>query len=138
MSGQLAIEFAVGYHTSEYVPRNADDPSGLKISLIYEGGIYSNSKEDLCFENSLLRIQKQLPDGVFIKSCITCLYSDYSPYGNGMFGSMMCFRNIKAEYIKVKSKKDFWSVYKREDRWVQETYLCSEFERRIPGTGYRG
>jgi hypothetical protein len=26
----------------------------------------------------------------------------------------------------------------RYDRLVQETYLCPEFERRIPGTGYRG
>ncbi|MCE9532807.1 MAG: hypothetical protein K8T89_17050 [Planctomycetes bacterium] len=51
---------------------------------------------------------------------------------------MMCFRNLKAEYLKVTTKKEFWSVHGRQDRFVQETYLCPEFERRIPGTGYRG
>ena len=82
--------------------------------------------------------QAQLPEAVFIKACINCLYSDYSLYGHGLFGCMMCFRNLKADYLKVTTKKDFWSVHGRQDRFVQETYLCPEFERRIPGTGYRG
>ncbi len=51
---------------------------------------------------------------------------------------MMCFRNLKSEYLKVKSKTDFWSVHNHYDRMVQETYLCPEFERRVLGTGYRG
>jgi hypothetical protein len=38
----------------------------------------------------------------------------------------------------VRTKKEFWSVSGRQDRFVQETYLCPEFERRVPGTGYRG
>lgn len=79
-----------------------------------------------------------MPEGVFIKACINCRYSDYSPYGHGLFGCMTCFRNIKAEYLKVTTKQEFWSLHGRQDRFVQETYLCGEFERRIPGTGYRG
>jgi hypothetical protein len=51
---------------------------------------------------------------------------------------MMCFRNLKAEYVKVTTKEQFWSLHGRQDRLVQETYVCPEFERRIPGTGYRG
>jgi len=30
------------------------------------------------------------------------MFSDYSPYGHGLFGCMMCFRNLKEEYVKVK------------------------------------
>ena len=73
-----------------------------------------------------------LPDGVFMKICVNCLYSDYSPHGHGLFGWMMCFRNLKAEYLKVTSKAEFWSVHNRYDRLVQETYICPEFARRVP------
>lgn len=90
------------------------------------------------FEGELLDIQRRLPDGVLMKACINCLYSDYSPYGHGLFGSMMCFRNLKDEYLRVNSKDDFWAVHSRQERMVQETYLCSDFVRRVPGTGYRG
>jgi len=73
-----------------------------------------------------------------MKACINCLYSDYSPLGHGLFGCMMCFRNLKAEYVKVTTKDELWPIHDRYDRLVQETYLCPDFERRIPGTGYRG
>jgi hypothetical protein len=90
------------------------------------------------FENELLDIQNQLPEGAYIQACINCRYSDYSPYGNGLFGNMLCFRNIKDEYLRVTSKEEFWAVYGREERQVQETYLCEQFMLRTPGTGYRG
>ena len=90
------------------------------------------------FEDELLEIQNQLPEDVFLKSCINCQFSDYSPYGHTAFGAMMCFRNIKEEYNKVHSKEDFWKVYDRYDRIVQETFVCDEFECRVSGTGYRG
>lgn len=51
---------------------------------------------------------------------------------------MMCFRNLGAEYTRVKTKREFWQVHDRYDRLVQETYWCNEFKQRIPGTGYRG
>jgi hypothetical protein len=90
------------------------------------------------FENELLAIQRQLPEGAYLMACINCLYSDYSPYGNGLFGDMLCFRNIKDEYLLVTSKDEFWAVHGREERRVQETYLCEEFTPRKSGTGYRG
>ncbi len=33
---------------------------------------------------------------------------------------------------------DFFEIWDRMTGVVQETYLCPEFERRRPGTGYRG
>ena len=33
---------------------------------------------------------------------------------------------------------NFFQIFQQADRFVQETYLCEEFERRIPGTGCRG
>ena len=93
------------------------------------------------FETALLDLQAQLrtlPEPLSIKACISCQYSDYSPYGNGLFGSMLCFRNIAAEYSQVTDKASFWAVHDRFERQVQETYLCPQFALRKPGTGYRG
>ena len=110
----------------------------LQLVLAYAQQQIPSSGRSGWFEDELLKIQRLLPDGVFIKACSNCLYSDYSPYGHGLYGEMRCFRNIKTEYLRVKSKSDFWKVHDRYDRLVQETYLCSEFSRRAAGTGYRG
>ncbi len=114
------------------------DSEKVKIVLDYKNEIFGGSGETESFECELLEIQQKLPGGIYMKICINCLYSDYSPLGNGLFGCMMCFRNIKSEYKKVSSKDEFWPVHDRYDRIVQETYLCSQFERRVSGTGYRG
>lgn len=66
---------------------------------------------------------------------MTCLYSDYSPGGHGLMG-IRCHRDAKDQYLKVRSKADYWPVPVTEE--VPETYLCDEYQLRIPGTGYRG
>jgi hypothetical protein len=130
----LSVELTLG----EPAPKGWLDREELHIVLTSDHGRFAGSGRSGWFEGELLEIQSQLPDGVHMLACINCLYSDYSPCGHGAFGCMMCFRNLKAEYLTVKSKQDFWAVHKRYDRMVQETYLCPEFRRRILGTGYRG
>ena len=132
--GELLVDLVLG----DPSPKGGIDGEKLVIALQYGGRRFLGSGTSDWFEDELLSIQAQLPAGVFMKCCINCLYSDYSPGGHAVFGDMMCFRNIKAEYVKVKSKQQFWPLHKRYERKVQETYLCPEFERRVPGTGYRG
>jgi hypothetical protein len=55
--------------------------------------------------------------------------------GHGLMG-MRCHRDAKQQYLAVTSKRDYWSVPVTEV--VTETYLCPEYQRRVPGTGYRG
>ncbi len=110
----------------------------IQLSLSHAGKTYTGKGKSGWFEGELEEIQSQLPNGVYIRSCINCMYSDYSPYGHGLFGSMMCFKNIKDEYVKVTTKDGFWSVHDRYDRLVQETYVCDDFIRRTKGVGYRG
>jgi uncharacterized protein DUF6304 len=90
------------------------------------------------FELEMLDIQHQLPEGAYLKACINCAYSDYSPAGQDMTG-MMCFRLHKAAYLGVVGKFDMFRVTaETKPEYVQEFHLCPEFERRRPGTGYRG
>ena len=86
----------------------------------------------------MLDLQRQLPAGSYLRACITCAYSDYSPGGNGLFGGLACFRGHKAEYLAVRSKRDLLDIWDKRTGFVQETYLCPEFDRRQPGSGYRG
>jgi hypothetical protein len=128
-AGMLSVELVLGDPLS-----NREE---LRLVLEY-GGRRFTAPGTGHFEDDLLGIQSQLPAGVYMKACINCLYSDYSPYGSGMFGDMMCFRNLKAEYLRVTSKQEYLRACGPQVCRVQETYLCPEFERRVPGTGYRG
>jgi hypothetical protein len=92
----------------------------------------------ISFEDQLLDLIGKLPPGISIRSCFTCQYADYSVYGNGSFGCMLCFRNHKAAYDRVRSKDDFLELHDHFDRPVQETWLCTDFTPRLTNAGYRG
>jgi hypothetical protein len=114
------------------------DRETLRLSLLVGGGLFEGSGRSGWFEDELLEIQAALPEGAYVKACINCAFSDYSPYGHGLFGWLACFRDNKDEYLSVRSKADLFRVWDTLTELVQETYLCAEFRRRRPGSGYRG
>ncbi len=111
------------------------DPSLANLTLACEidGATYAVS--GTWFEDGLLRLERSFPPDHQLVACLTCLYSDYPPGGHGLTG-MQCHRDAKTQYLAVRTKADYWGVPVTED--VPETYLCDEYERRVPGTGYRG
>ncbi|GAL85462.1 hypothetical protein MYP_2691 [Sporocytophaga myxococcoides] len=90
------------------------------------------------FESGLVKIKEKLTPEYKLKCCFGCAYGDYSVAGQQFFGSMLCFRNIKQEYLNVQDKVQYMDVMEKNDRFVQETYLCPDFMIREKGTGYRG
>ena len=114
------------------------DHEALRLALTVGGETYQGSGTSDWFEDELLEIQAALPEGIYMKACINCAFSDYSVYGHGVFGNMLCFRNQKAAYLGVQDKDEYMDIMDGFIEFVQETYLCPEFERRRPGTGYRG
>ncbi|HKY48939.1 MAG TPA: DUF6304 family protein [Acidimicrobiia bacterium] len=113
--------------------RGAPSAEYLRLSIRHGDRTYDVTDE--WFEDGLQRLEKKLPDDVFLVCCVTCLFSDYSPGGHGTLG-MDCHRGAKEQYLAVRSKHDYWAVPRTEE--VMETHLCPEYQRRIPGTGYRG
>jgi hypothetical protein len=109
------------------------DPKNLDLSCDIDGNAYAVT--DDWFEAGLQRLETTFTPGTRLVACVTCLFSDYSPGGHGLTG-MACHRDAKEQYLAVRSKADYWSVPVTED--VPETYLCPEYQRRVPGTGYRG
>lgn len=116
------------------------DDEGLLLSLRVNQKEYRSTGKSGWFEDELLELQRVLPAGAYMKACINCGLSDYSPYGHGLFGWMLCFRDFKAEYHEVKGKSDLFRLMEAvgEPLLVQETFLCPQFEKRQPGAGYRG
>ena len=110
-----------------------EQPKSLKLAVTINGITYE--VVDDWFEDGMLRLEAEIPAGVRLVACITCLYSDYSPGGHGLMG-MSCHRDAKSQYLAVGSKADYWNVPVTEE--VPETYSCPEYKRRVPGTGYRG
>ncbi|NJO92758.1 MAG: hypothetical protein HC831_30165 [Chloroflexia bacterium] len=90
------------------------------------------------FEDALVELQNQFKGKYHFKNCFGCLYSDYSPYGNGFFGDLLCFRNCKSEYLRANSKSLLIDLIENQGVAVQETWCCKEFKERKMNTGYRG
>lgn len=92
------------------------------------------------FEDGLDALKEKIAPYKF-KNCFGCLYADYSPYGQGFFGDMMCFKNQKEAYLLLNegfSKEKFFDIIDDGFIFVQETYCCEDFELRSDGSGYRG
>lgn len=115
---------------------SSSDNNGI-FSLEFEN-VKIITKPVFDFESGLEFIKMELPHDYKLKCCFGCAFSDYSVYGNGFFGSMLCFRNIKEQYLMVKDKDEYLNIMDNSDSLVQETYLCDEFLSRPMKIGYRG
>ena len=113
-----------------------DDTIVNDFSLCVDGKRYSSEKNTLDFEIALSDICTKIKSDYYIKSCFTCQYSEYSPYGHDGFGCMLCYREHKENYLKV---NNFFKYLINEDStFRQETFLCSDYDLRNKCGGYRG
>jgi hypothetical protein len=119
-------------------PPRGIDKEELILELNYNDKKLVSLGKTGWFEDELLNLQEQLPADAYLLCCFNCAFSDYHPVGHGLFGCMMCFRDNKEQYLAVDTKSDFLDIADTMTEFVQETYLCPEFRKRKPGTGYRG
>ena len=95
-------------------------------------GKFTSNQKIEWFEDSILEIQKQLPKNTHIKNCLSCKHSHYHPVGNGMFGSLHCFKKIAP--TPITSKDDLFDIWTEEavenNRIfnVQETFDCENHQ----------
>jgi hypothetical protein len=134
VEGMLRVHLELGGPA----PNGGIDREVLELALRIGERCLASSGTSGLFEDELLDIQKQLPPDVYMRACINCAFSDYNPAGQGLFGCLACFRDNKRAYLAVRDKQELFRIWDTMTEWVQETYLCPEFARRAPGTGYRG
>ena len=107
--------------------------SVVRLKLETKFRTFVNEKEYSDFESAIVGIQKKLPDNTKIKTCLSCKYSNYHPVGNGMLGGLICFKNLKEESQKIRSKNDLMKlldkvVESKKVFNVQETFVCNDHE----------
>lgn len=83
------------------------------------------------------QLQKQFVGKYRFKNCYGCIYGDYSVYGQGFIGSMLCFKNQKEAYLNVQNKDEYMQLDLHDDQ-QQEIYCCETYEMRDKIVGYRG
>lgn len=115
------------------------DIASAVFTLCVDGKEYSVDNKELYFEDSLLRLSRMIGEEYSLKCCFTCQYSDYSPYGNDDYGTMLCYRHHKDAYLKVHDKASYFQYAEGLDHETrQETYCREEYEPRTKCEGYRG
>lgn len=116
-----------------------DDLEVTCFRFTVDGEDYPILCDSLWFDDNLLDLCYDLEPKYQLRCCYTCQWSDYSPYGADDFGTMLCYRAHREEYLKVSTKDDYFAQLEGlpcEQR--QETFLCPKFSPRTQCEGYRG
>lgn len=104
-----------------------------------DGVEYALSCDSLWMEEALTELVRLLRPKYALRCCFTCQWSDYSPYGSDDFGTMLCYRANKAEYLRVNGKDEYFEYLEALPcQQRQETYHCSDYAPRDQCGGYRG
>lgn len=103
----------------------------LTLSLTLNEQYYEH-KDRFFFDDVMIGLQKKLPAGSYFKSCLSCHWGDVQPGGGPAFGTMGCFRNNRERLEWARSfpnsKPYMFQIWTNEIPYVQEIYLCDEFE----------
>jgi hypothetical protein len=122
--------------------RGGLDGEELWLGLEHEGQLVEGRAG--FYEEALSAIARALPAGHHLRCCWGCDLSDYSPYGQGLIGSMMCFVEHAAAYRAIDDtehiKPALFDLIERAQplTFVAETHVCDRFAPRRTGAGYRG
>lgn len=100
-----------------------------QMDLVFEGKTYKFENPN--FEYGLSPNYTKSLNINYIKCCINCKFSEYSPFGNQEYGDLMCFKKCKEEWAKIgyTGLKDTENWEKIDNRiTTQEAYWCEEFK----------
>lgn len=133
LEGKLHVHLALG----QPAKNGGIDREVLTLTLdVANRSFRSQGSRSGYFENELLDIHMQLPEGMYMRTCLFCAFSGYHPVGSGLFGDLSCFRRAKQPFLAAKGKGDLFALYnKKLDEPVQETYYCPEFTRKTSSDG---
>lgn len=132
-TGTLTVQIDLEGAGLNAAEREWADP---RLALAFNGSRILSRGGGGSFEGELLQIQRQLPAGAHFRCCFGCAFSGYNPYGSGLWG-MYCHRNHKEAYVQANDKFTWIRLNEDAAEYVQEIYLCPEFQRWNGETGYR-
>ena len=92
----------------------------VTAALCWDGkGYIGKGKNDDDWTKSVADLQNKLPEGVVIRSCLTCRYGNHCPYGNES-EQIFCLRDVD-----VANKMDVCEFFDEdEDVWTKRLRHC--------------
>ncbi len=109
-------------------PENNWEDDHLQLGLSFNEMSVQSNGGDSGVEDEMFGLANKLPKGIYVKTCFNCRYSDYNPYFNsGLMGELVCFVN-REDKDNTKRDKGYPGWRNAEPDFVQEFFLCPEFQ----------
>ena len=127
-TGDIQTEFIINCHKNNSFSESSI-PS-VYICCKYDEKEYCGYGNDYLWIDAFADLQKKLPEGIYIKSCLTCRHGNLCPVGNCV-NEVFCTKDVT---ITQKSDLFFYTEDwdERDKRSRQYACLCEDFQ---PQTG---
>lgn len=116
-NGEETVKLTVSTH---------EEPLSVTVGCQYDGGEYWGLDSDYLWVDAFANLQRQLPDGVSLKCCLTCGHGNFCPVGNTP-NELFCTKDVT---ITQKSDLYFYTedTDEREKRSRQYCDVCEDYQ----------
>ncbi len=103
-----------------YFKGKLEQPPTVSVGCKYDGKEYWGYGKDYLWIDAFADLQKQLPEGVLLKCCLTCRHGNLCPVGNDK-NEVFCTKNV---LITQKSDLFFYTEDRKEREKRSKGYCC--------------
>lgn len=124
--GDKTVTLTVNYNEEAlYFKEIYDQLDVAVVGCEFDGKYYWGRGKDYFWLDAFAGLQKQLPEGVFLKGCATCRHGNLCPVGNDI-NEVFCTKDVK---ILEKSDLFFYTEdpAERKKRSRQYCSLCADY-----------
>ena len=123
---ELVDVHIVCHEEDERYEQTLEKAPGINVGIKYNGQELWGRGEDYLWVDAFADLQKQLPQDVKIKCCLTCRYGNMCPVGNKP-DEIFCVKDV---LVKQKSDLFFYTEddAEREKRSRGYTHVCDAYQ----------
>lgn len=125
-NGDETVKLMVGCHEEPvYYKGSLQQPPTVNVGCPFEGKEYWGHGSDYLWIDAFADLQRQLPEGILLKCCLTCRHGNLCPAGNDK-NEVFCTKDV---LITQKSDLYFYTEddREREKRSRQYCGLCEDY-----------
>lgn len=126
-NGDVTVKLMVGCHEEPvYYNGSLEQPQTVNVGCTFEGKEYWGHGKDYLWIDAFADLQRQLPESVFLKCCLTCKHGNLCPVGNNT-NEVYCTKDV---LITQKSDLYFYTedTAERAKRSKQYCNLCENYQ----------
>lgn len=128
--GDEQVEIIVGCHDEDVCLKGVlEKPPTVNVGLKYADKEWWGHGKDYLWVGAFADLQKQMPDGVSLKCCLTCRHGNMCPVGNSP-GELFCTKDVT---LTQKSDLFFYTENdsERKKRSRKYCHVCEEYQPQI-------